>query len=178
MWECWNVQNRFIFGTPYRNLSMLGERAIDFVSSFHLAQLNETPPQPTKYPTTWSLPIVGYLKLNFDGCSLSNGFWGWGWGLSCITMKGTSSFQESSMVPSRLDLLLRKHDPPCMQFGVFMLLALVTLLSNGTVFNWLLLLSLVRSMMMLLVFLLRTSFLFLQVLILSDGLLLRDGAIG
>ncbi|KAJ8449926.1 hypothetical protein Cgig2_029288 [Carnegiea gigantea] len=38
------TQNRFIFGTPDRNLSMLGKRAIDFVSSFCLAQLNETPP--------------------------------------------------------------------------------------------------------------------------------------
>ncbi|KAJ8422423.1 hypothetical protein Cgig2_003003 [Carnegiea gigantea] len=78
IWKCWIVRNRFIFGTPDQNLSILGKRAMDFVAPYREAQQDEVSLQPTRYPTSWTPPMAGYLKLNFDGSSLNNGLWGWG----------------------------------------------------------------------------------------------------
>ncbi|KAJ8452986.1 hypothetical protein Cgig2_014749 [Carnegiea gigantea] len=78
MWECWNARNRFIFGTPESNLSILGKRALSFVRSYRLHHEATALTHGTVHPFAWTPPPPGYVKLNFDGDIISETIARWG----------------------------------------------------------------------------------------------------
>jgi len=66
LWEIWNSRNRFLFGFPDKSLSTLSQRAISFVHNFRAAQDRDHVLGPPM-PSSWTPPLDGFYKLNFDG---------------------------------------------------------------------------------------------------------------
>ncbi|KAJ8443737.1 hypothetical protein Cgig2_029642 [Carnegiea gigantea] len=57
---------------------VLGSRAIVFVRCFREAHEREVFPSAVVHPELWRPPVEGCMKLNFDGGSVSETTWGWG----------------------------------------------------------------------------------------------------
>ncbi|KAJ8434561.1 hypothetical protein Cgig2_014392 [Carnegiea gigantea] len=58
-------------------MEMLGKRAIAYVHSFRDQQTINSSPSPISHPSTWTSPMAGYVKLNFDGICIGRSFSGW-----------------------------------------------------------------------------------------------------
>ena len=111
MRECWNARNDFIFKNSDHKLSSLGKRVIDFVHSYRHTLDSESSPQPMAHKSTWSPLTPGYLKLNFDGASMNNSFWGWGWGFVLHSHSNDVLLLELSMVSTPQLPSLKKLGP-------------------------------------------------------------------
>ena len=77
LWECWNVRNQFIFGSPDMDVALRSSRAIRFVTSYR--QMREPLcSSGCAAPTGWKPPSTGMLKLNFDSGQIGEQGWGSG----------------------------------------------------------------------------------------------------
>ncbi|KAJ8446311.1 hypothetical protein Cgig2_005842 [Carnegiea gigantea] len=77
IWECWNARNRFIFKKADHNPSVLSKRVSSLGLSYREMKASSEQPKST-FPTLWKPPLMGILKLNFDGGKVGEDSWGWG----------------------------------------------------------------------------------------------------
>ncbi|KAJ8430221.1 hypothetical protein Cgig2_009399 [Carnegiea gigantea] len=111
MWECWNAYNYFIFKTPEQHLEVLGKRAIAYIYNFREQQAVESSPSSAPHPSTWTPPMAGYVKLNFDGGFIGPSFAGWGF---AVRDHGGHILQAGGKHSKRTDTTLIEETRACL----------------------------------------------------------------